>query len=443
MKKRVLAIIAVLSLFNAGGAVYDPAAAAPASGGPFLWATSGSGSGFTTVIDATADTLAATTAGGGSRNIAFTPDGAFAYANDAFRDELVVIDTTTLQVERRIPLPADPHDIIFTHDGKKAYVSVATGLYTMDVATDALTGPLPALPGGRFALTHDGSKLYVTDQSSVHAVDVATETLLATIPVFNTPVDIAITPDDRRAYVTHFRSSSLAVIDTVNDVALPSINLGSATTFQIDIDSTGTRAFVASTVPAKLFVIDLTTDTVANSIVPGNYPYGVAVHPDDSRVYVSDHYVAQVHVFDANTLAPVAPSIPVGGNAFYLRFQPDPGPTLVAIDIKPGSDPNSINIGSNGNVPVAILSSADFDATTVDPLTVTLASGEVWLKGNGTPMASFSDVDGDGRTDIVVHVATESLLLSDDDAEAVLEGETHDGTAFTGTDTVRIVPQDP
>lgn len=66
----------------------------------------------------------------------------------------------------------------------------------------------------------------------------------------------------------------------------------------------------------------------------------------------------------------------------------------------------------------------------------------MWLKGNGTPMASFSDVNGDGLTDIVVHVATDSLLLTDTDTEAVLMGETFDGIAFTGTDTIRIVPQD-
>lgn len=42
----------------------------------------------------------------------------------------------------------------------------------------------------------------------------------------------------------------------------------------------------------------------------------------------------------------------------------------VTIDIKPGSYPNSINLGSNGNVLVAIFSTEDFDATTVDPLTV-------------------------------------------------------------------------
>jgi len=39
---------------------------------------------------------------------------------------------------------------------------------------------------------------------------------------------------------------------------------------------------------------------------------------------------------------------------------------LIDIDIKPGSDPNSINSKSMGLVPVAILSSANFDAPSVD-----------------------------------------------------------------------------
>lgn len=111
----------------------------------------------------------------------------------------------------------------------------------------------------------------------------------------------------------------------------------------------------------------------------------------------------------------------------------------VEIDIKPGSYPNSINLGSGGNVPVAIFSTDYFDATTVDPKTVTLAGANVKLKGKGTPMASFEDVDEDGLVDIVVHVDTSALQLSSTDAEAILEGMTYDGIIIRGVDTVRIV----
>ena len=57
-------------------------------------------------------------------------------------------------------------------------------------------------------------------------------------------------------------------------------------------------------------------------------------------------------------------------------------------------------------------------------------------------MASFSDVNGDFLTDLVVHVTTEALELSETDTIAILEGTTFSGILFTGTDTVRIVPQE-
>jgi hypothetical protein len=113
---------------------------------------------------------------------------------------------------------------------------------------------------------------------------------------------------------------------------------------------------------------------------------------------------------------------------------------IVGIDIKPGSDPNSINLDSNGVVPVAILSSASFDAATVDPLTVALASAQVRLKGKSGNAGSLEDVNGDGYADLVVQVYTDQLALEPSDEEAVLTGYTYDGLPIRGSDLVRVVP---
>ena len=115
----------------------------------------------------------------------------------------------------------------------------------------------------------------------------------------------------------------------------------------------------------------------------------------------------------------------------------------IEIDIKPGSYPNSINLGSNGNVPVAILTSETFDATEVDPYSVTLEGAEVVLKLKGkaeTLMASYEDVNEDGFDDLIVHVDTEGLELSEEDTIADLKGETYGGTSIIGKDMIRIVP---
>jgi hypothetical protein len=55
-------------------------------------------------------------------------------------------------------------------------------------------------------------------------------------------------------------------------------------------------------------------------------------------------------------------------------------------------------------------------------------------------MAAYEDANGDGRVDLVLHVSTKDLQLDGSSTEAVLTGHTYDGTAITGTDTVRIVP---
>lgn len=112
---------------------------------------------------------------------------------------------------------------------------------------------------------------------------------------------------------------------------------------------------------------------------------------------------------------------------------------LVMIDIKPGSYPNSINPNARGVIPVAILTTADFDASTVDPQTVALEGAGARAKGKSGRYGSMEDVDGDGDLDLVVQI--ENVIEWDTDAtEATLTGETYDGITIQGTDTVNIVP---
>ncbi|RLB88247.1 MAG: hypothetical protein DRH26_13950, partial [Deltaproteobacteria bacterium] len=116
---------------------------------------------------------------------------------------------------------------------------------------------------------------------------------------------------------------------------------------------------------------------------------------------------------------------------------------LVSVDIKPGNgtEPNSINLGSNGSVPVAILSTDDFDASTIDPGTVTLAGAGVKIKGKGNRlMSSLADINGDGLKDLIVHVDTQALTITDAEELAVIEGFTYSGLSIIGSDTIRIVP---
>ena len=129
------------------------------------------------------------------------------------------------------------------------------------------------------------------------------------------------------------------------------------------------------------------------------------------------------------------------GSYFNVTLQIAVSVIDVIIDIKPGSDPNSINLSSAGVIPIAILSSHTFDATTVNPDTVSLAGASVKLVGkSGKYLCHEEEVNGDSLLDLVCQVYTVEFMIEEGESVAVLEAETYDGSRIRGEDSIHIVP---
>ena len=105
----------------------------------------------------------------------------------------------------------------------------------------------------------------------------------------------------------------------------------------------------------------------------------------------------------------------------------------VCIDIKPWSCPNSINLNSNGVVPVAILTTPSFDAATVDPTTVT-------FEGASPVHYAMEDVDMDGDIDMILHFKIKETNIVPGQTIGTLSGQTLGGTPFDATGSIRTVP---
>lgn len=110
----------------------------------------------------------------------------------------------------------------------------------------------------------------------------------------------------------------------------------------------------------------------------------------------------------------------------------------VGIDVKPGSDPNPVNLRSTGVIPVAIHTTNMFDATSVDPSTVRFGRfGTEATIFSGPASFAFEDVDGDGDIDMILHFRTIDTRLQAGDSHATLTGKTFSGGFIVGTDQVR------
>jgi len=125
------------------------------------------------------------------------------------------------------------------------------------------------------------------------------------------------------------------------------------------------------------------------------------------------------------------------GSAYVFEFVSD---VSVTIDIKPGNVPNSINPESKGKIPVAILSSATFDA----PIQVDQGSLTFGRTGDEPSLAfcnsNGEDVNGDSLLDLVCHFHTQTAAFQAGDTQGILKGMTMSGTPLMGTDSVRTVP---
>jgi len=112
----------------------------------------------------------------------------------------------------------------------------------------------------------------------------------------------------------------------------------------------------------------------------------------------------------------------------------------VRIDIKPDSDPNPINIGNKGKLPVIIFGGeyegVILDASTIDWSSVVFTEAPALNIGK----SPAEELDGDGYLDQVYHFNTQETNLTVDSTEACLTGMTTGNIYFEGYDGVRIVP---
>jgi len=131
----------------------------------------------------------------------------------------------------------------------------------------------------------------------------------------------------------------------------------------------------------------------------------------------------------------------LGSDDVSIVLNQGPFPILnVGIDVRPGDPSNVVNTRAQGVLPVAISSTARFDAGQVDPATIRLSGGAIEEAGEiGGARCHGEDVNSDGLADLFCLIDMRGVSLAAAQTSIVLEGRTREGRPIRGEDRVRVV----
>lgn len=186
---------------------------------------------------------------------------------------------------------------------------------------------------------------------------------------------VAITPDAQTAYFVDRNNGTLVSVDIPSNT-LTTIPVANAQLSRIAITPNGTSAFIASTTPAGLFRVNLTTLAVTPITLTGALqPFGVAVTPDGKKVYVSDTAGSPGRVFivdvATNTEDPAGP-INVGAGPFEVSVSPD------------GERVYVLNAGDNTVSVIDIATNAVIDTIAIPTTTIGAFVSALAINSKGT-----------------------------------------------------------
>jgi len=146
-------------------------------------------------------------------------------------------------------------------------------------------------------------------QDDLSIIDLATNTVIATVPVGHFPQAVAVNSAGTAAYVANTGDNSFTVIDIPTYTSTTIAGPGGVGASGVAVHPNGTRIYVsnpewwAGGEGSKIWVINRATHSIIDEISCGKGSCGVAVHPDGKVAYVTNALEGTIAIFDTDTHA--------------------------------------------------------------------------------------------------------------------------------------------
>ncbi len=263
--------------------------------------------------------------------------------------DVSLIDPESGETLARIDVGVGPHEAATSPDGKTVVVcnygvrEPGSSLSVIDIPTKSIVRTIDLeryhRPHGILFLDDDRVVVTAEQEQKLLIVNVRAGTVLEAI---DTDQDIshmvAVTPDQRQAFVANIRGNSTSVIDLENASLTKVIPTGQGAE-GVAAHQTRNEVWVTNRAADTISIIDTETLEIVEELECGVFPIRVAFTPDGTRALVSCARSAEVVVFDVAARSELkrvkmelqAREADGGGRLFGRMFEDSPVPIGILV----------------------------------------------------------------------------------------------------------------
>jgi YVTN family beta-propeller protein len=276
------------------------------------------------------------------RGLSLSPDGGRLFVTNSWDDTLSVIDTRTLAVTDTLPVGAEPSSVAEDRAGKRLFVAnrISNDVAVLNAATGVEEKRLLAGRGASYlSLSPDGGKLYVTHiypnpsphrtppESEITVIDTARAVVVDRMPLHGVAgvFHLAFSSDGRLGVAAEYHPKNL--------VPLAHLEHGGAFAYTLTLFG----ADVGQPVEVPLDELERYAAR----------PFGVAIAPDKTRIYVSCGGSEMVTVIDVPRLLHFIHARPrPASGSFAYDLAASANYVTARIDV--GHDPRGLMLSRDG-----------------------------------------------------------------------------------------------
>lgn len=257
------------------------------------------------------------------------------FAANEVSNGVSVIDARTLKPVRWIQLEGTPHHVHLSPDGKWVFAGPRYGWYAVAIDTETLDVKYidfgeddPAHPL-HWGFDSEGKYAFVSlnRTGELAVIDAKTAELITRVPVGAKPRDLAVTPDNKKIFVSHQAEGYVSVVDIgtweTRQLHRTDTDYGDGAGSGMDMSPDGKLLVVSNTADNQLVFFDVETEELVAKV--DNVPGPVNVHflgEDGALIGTGNRADGSVTFLDRETLS-IIKTLHTGSGANIPSLGPD------------------------------------------------------------------------------------------------------------------------